>query len=99
MKLTTFIIAIVLITATLGMDESTQVEVKLPPMKTLCIEPIELENVTIWVPAAKAGPLINQSCRAKGDCYYSFLLPALVKHEKTEQCPECLAKILDQPLK
>lgn len=94
MKLTTFIITIVLITATLGLSESAKVVVKLPPMETLCIEPIELENVTVWVPAAKAGPLINQSCRAKGGCDYSFLLPALVKHEKTEQCPGYLAKIL-----
>ena len=94
MKLTSFIIAVVLITATFGLSESANVEVNLPPMETLCIEPIELENVTVWVPAAKAGPFINRSCKAKGGCEYSFLLPAFVQHEKTDQCPEYLAKNL-----
>lgn len=94
MKLTTFIIAIVLFPATLGLSESAKVEVNLPPMETLYIEPIELENISVWVPAAKAGPVINRSCQAKGGCDYSFLLPAIVQHEKTDQCPEYLAKNL-----
>ena len=67
---------------------------ELPAIETVLLEPIELENTDIWVPAAKIGPLINRSCRAKENCSYSFLLPASVHHTKTRDCPEEVARLL-----
>jgi len=70
--------------------------VSLPPIETFLPQPIELENVSIWVPAAKVGPLINRSCMAKRNCPYSCRLPANVSHRRTESCPEPLARLLAQ---
>jgi len=67
---------------------------RLPPIETFVIEPIELENVSTWVPAAKIGPRINRSCRANKNCSYSSVLPATVHHSKTELCPKEVARLL-----
>ena len=67
---------------------------QLPPMETLLLEPIELENTSVWVPAAKLGPEINRSCRMRTGYSRSALLPATVDHTKTESCPEEVARLL-----
>jgi hypothetical protein len=60
---------------------------QLPPMETLLIEPIELENISVWVPGAKVGPEI------KGYSHSALLL-ATVDHTKREPCPEEVARLL-----
>jgi len=67
---------------------------QLLPIETFLLEPIELENISIWVPAGKTGPLINRSCRPKTNCSYSCVLPATVHHTKTELCPKDVARLL-----
>ena len=67
---------------------------KLAPIETFCIEPVEIENISIWVPAAKAVPVINYACRAKRGCTYSSVLPATVHHTKERSCPEPVARLL-----
>jgi hypothetical protein len=67
---------------------------QLPPMETLLLETIELENASIWVPAAKAGPEINRACRMRTGYSHSALLPATVDHTKTESCPDEAARLL-----
>ena len=49
-------------------NQPTSNLLELPPIETVLLEPIELENTDIWVPAAKIGPLMNRSCRAKESC-------------------------------
>ena len=76
---------------------SEEFDEKLPPMETFIMEPIEIENKSIWVPAAKVGPVINQSCRTKeGSC--SCLLPATVNHSKTDLCPDDVARLLAEQI-
>lgn len=67
---------------------------QLPPMETLLLEPIELENTCIWVPAAKFGPEINRSCIIRTGYSQSAVLPAAVDHTKAETCPEEAARLL-----
>jgi hypothetical protein len=67
---------------------------QLPPIETFLMEPIELENTSIWVPADKTVPFINKSCQPKTNCSYSCVLPATVHHTKTEFCPEEVARLL-----
>src|SRR4030042_5136013 len=62
--------------------------------ETIAIEPIELENISLWVPIAKAGPLINRSCRIKENCLYSYELPSSIYHTKSENCPAEVARLL-----
>lgn len=69
-------------------------EVNLPAIETFVVEPIAFENVNIWVPAARSGPFINRSCRIKENLAFSSVLPASVKHQKTENCPDQVARIL-----
>jgi len=66
----------------------------LPSIETFFAEPIELENISIWVPAVKEGPLINWSCMAKRNHSYSCVLAANVSHRRTTSCPEDLARLL-----
>lgn len=66
----------------------------LPAIETYITEPLAIENVSIWVPADKSGPYINNSCRAKHDLTLSSALPATVNHQKSEGCPEAIARIL-----
>jgi hypothetical protein len=63
-------------------------------IETIAIEPIELENISLWVPIAKAGPLINRSCHIKESCLYSYELPSSVHHAKSENCPTEVARLL-----
>lgn len=78
------------------MDEkpTTSVSPQLPPLETLIIEPIELEHISVWVPAAKAGPFMNQSCRPQTNRSYSCMLPATVNHTKSEFCLAGAARLL-----
>ncbi len=67
---------------------------QLPPLETFLIEPVNLENISIWIPANKAEPLINREHQPKVNCLYVFALPASVCHEKTEFCPDEAARLL-----
>ncbi len=67
---------------------------QLPPIETFLLEPIELENISVWVPADRTGPVINRSCQPKNNCSFSCVLPATVHHTKTEFCPTELARLL-----
>jgi hypothetical protein len=69
-------------------------EVNLPPIETFIVEPTTIESVNIWVPAARSGPFINRSCRIKENLVFSSVLPASVKHQKTDNCPDQVARIL-----
>ena len=75
-------------------NRTASVSSHLPPIETVILEPIEIENVCIWIPAAKSGPVINRSCQTKEDCPFSCVLPAMVNHTKTEFCLEQLARLL-----
>lgn len=70
---------------------------KLPPMETFILEPIEIENESIWVPAAKVGPVINRSCQIKEDSS-SCVLPATVNHSKNDNCPDDIARLLAEQI-
>lgn len=74
--------------------EPASVADRLPPIETFLAEPIELENVSLWVPAQKTGPVINRSCQPKRNCTVSCVLPASVEHSKTDSCPDELARLL-----
>jgi len=67
---------------------------QLPPIEVFCIEPVELENISIWIPAARVGPAINKNCQPQRNCLYSFVLPASVCHEKTTSCPADTARLI-----
>ena len=43
----------------------------LPAIETFVTEPTVIENVNIWVPAARSGPFINRSCRIKENLVFS----------------------------
>ena len=75
-------------------DRTSPDTLQLPPLETFVMEPISLENVSIWVPAGKSGPMINRSCRAQEDRPYSCVLPAGVEHTKTDTCPDGAARLL-----
>jgi hypothetical protein len=67
---------------------------QLPAVETLLLEPVELENICIWVPAAKVGPEINRACVTRTGYSRSAVLPATVDHTKAESCPEEVARLL-----
>jgi hypothetical protein len=67
---------------------------KVPAVETLLLEPIDLENICIWVPGVKIGPEINQACLTRTGYSRSAVLPAIVDHTKTESCPEEVARLL-----
>jgi hypothetical protein len=67
---------------------------QLPPIETFLLQPADLENVSIWVPAEKAGPVINRSCGPKRNRSYSCVLRASVHHTKTKLCPKQVARLL-----
>jgi hypothetical protein len=90
-----FIESIILMTIASANDGLTaSVSKQLPPLETFIIEPIELEHISVWIPAAKAGPFINSSCMPETDCSYSCVLPATVNHTKTDFCPDGVARLL-----
>jgi hypothetical protein len=66
----------------------------LPAIETFVTEPAIIENVSVWVPAARSGPFINQSCKIKENLASSPVLPASVEHLKTDYCPDQIARIL-----
>jgi hypothetical protein len=95
MKLKLFLILTFLITPFVKcLADNGQAEVNLPPIETFIVEPTSIENVNIWVPAARSGPFINRSCRIKENLVFSSVLPASVKHQKTDNCPGQIARIL-----
>ena len=67
---------------------------QLPPIETFIATPVELEHISIWVPAAKFGPEINWSCYMREGYSHSAVLSAAVEHTKTESCPEEFARLL-----
>jgi len=71
-----------------------QADFNLPAIETFVTEPAVIENISIWVPAARSGPFINRSCRIKENLAFSSVLPASVKHQKTQGCPDAIARIL-----
>ena len=83
----------ILINATcqVGIDSGSPA---LPALETFVTEPVDIENICIWIPAAKSGPFLNRSCHIQGNQVASFYLPASVKHQKTEDCPLQTARIL-----
>ena len=90
-------IATMLIVSTLGISgDTTKIskEIEMPPIETVCLEPVNIENVSIWVPAVKSGPFINRSCKPRGNLGLSSTLPASVKHVKKEYCPPQAARLL-----
>lgn len=66
----------------------------LPPVETFVMQPISLDSISAWVPADKRGPIINRSCQPRRNNVYSCLLPAGVRHTKTESCPDAVARLL-----
>ena len=66
----------------------------MPAIETILFEPVELENIQLWVTADTTGAMINRACTAKTNCPYSFSLPASVVHTKTEGCPDEVARLL-----
>lgn len=65
-----------------------------PPLRTFILLPVSLDSMSIWVPADKAGPMINHSCMGQANRLYSCFLPADVHHTRTETCPDGLARLL-----
>ena len=90
-------LTVLLLCAVVVLPDDNQVESisqKLPPMETFLIEPIEIENVSAWVPAGNSGLLINRSCQPKRNCSFSCVLPATVRHTKTEFSPKEVGRLL-----
>ena len=75
------------------MANDDRIDAELPPIETVLLEPINLENVSLWIPAAKTGPFINRSCQLK-KCTCSSVIPASVNHTKGEDCPQEVARLL-----
>lgn len=75
-------------------NPQTNINAGLPPLETFILNPIEIEHISIWVPADKVVPTINRSCRPRTNCQYSCELPATVHHVKTNTCPDAQARIL-----
>lgn len=71
-----------------------QANFKFLPIEIICIEPVSIENISIWVPAVKSGLFINRSCQPKENCSYSSTLPASINHTKTKYCPAEVARLL-----
>ena len=61
---------------------------------TLITQPMQIRTQTLLVPAAKFGPEINQSCQLRSNQTFSCSMPAEVAHEKNEQCPNSIARLL-----
>lgn len=74
--------------------KENEVALKLPSIETALLEPLELANISIWVPAVKSGPLINRACQGKSNYSYFAVLGANVQHVKTDACPEEVARLL-----
>ncbi len=66
----------------------------LPPIETFVVGPIDIENISFWVPTTQVGPEINRSCRARNGCTFSMFLPASVDHTKTPLCIDEVGRLL-----
>ncbi len=64
------------------------------PLETFILPPVSLDSMSIWVPADRVGPLINRSCTGQRNRLYSCSLPADVRHTRTPECPDGLARLL-----
>ncbi len=93
-KLFTLSSALLFLFCDVGLPGPNQPVMNLPALETFCIKPVELENVGIWVPAAKSVPMINRSCMARTNCSFSSVLPATIEHTKAQSCPEQVARLL-----
>jgi len=93
MRLYLSVVLFLIISATC-LSDGDQAGLDLPAIETFVIEPIAIENVSVWIPAAKSGPFINRSCRIKENLTFSSILPASIKHQKTNHCPNQIARIL-----
>jgi len=82
------------LTVSVGANRGAANLPQLPPIETFVLQPIQLENTSVWIPAGKTGPVINRSCGPKRNCSCSCVLPAKVRHEKTGLCPREVAKLL-----
>lgn len=78
-----------------AIDDAHREKVSEEGVETFVYIPPDIENICIWVPADKVGPLINRACRAKGSTY-SKSLPADVQHSKDVYCPFIIARLLAQ---
>ena len=87
-------IILLLILGTACLADNGRADIDFPAMETFVIEPTVIENVSIWVPAARNGPFINRSCRIKENLTFSSVLPASISHQKTDACPGPIARIL-----
>lgn len=87
-------IVMFLILGVVCLAENGRAGLDLPAIETFVTEPTVIENVSVWVPAARSGPFINRSCRIKANLAFSSILPAAVKHQKTGNCPDPIARIL-----
>ncbi|MCK5600465.1 hypothetical protein KAR91_01265, partial [Candidatus Pacearchaeota archaeon] len=70
------------------------VEDVLPALETFVLQPIAVENISVWVPSDKIGPIINNSCRPKAGCMSSSALGSDVKHSKSEVCLDGIGRLL-----
>ena len=87
-------IVLFLILGATCLADGGQAGLDLPAIETFVIEPTVVENVSVWVPAVKSGPFINRACRIKENLAISSVLPASIKHQKTNHCPNQIARIL-----
>jgi hypothetical protein len=62
--------------------------------ETFVVEPIEVVNISMWVPADKIGPEINRTCNKKRYQQYQCQLATVINHNKTKTCPVRLARLL-----
>jgi len=74
--------------------EAKRASVKPPPLETFYLEPIELENISIWVPAVKDPPVINRACMPKKNLKTNIFLPDRIRHTKSPGCPNEVARLL-----
>ena len=76
-----------------GEIPSTEASKSLPPIETFIMDPVNIENICMWIPAEKVGPVINNACTAIEESS-SCVLPATVNHSKTDICYEEVARLL-----
>jgi len=87
-------IVLFLVLGTTCLADDGRADFELPAIETFVTEPTIIENVNIWVPAARSGPFINRSCHIKENLAFSLVLPASVRHQKTDHYPSQTARIL-----
>ena len=89
-----FGLVLLLILFKITIAEERQAGADTDGIETFIMEAIELTNVSIWVAADKAGPVINRSCGTRYNQLYSLALPVSVCHTKTNFCPEAVGRLL-----